>query len=41
LMEVERAAARFDFFLTPEDQDDWFKRVDRYFSERGVPVPQH
>lgn len=39
LMEVERAAARFDFFLTPEDQTDWFERVDRYFTEHGVPVP--
>lgn len=39
LMEVERAAARFDFFLTPQDQADWFARVDRYFAERGVPVP--
>jgi len=41
LMEVERAAARFDFFQTPEDQADWFTRVDRYFTERGVSVPQH
>ena len=40
LMEVERAAARFDFFLTPRDQADWFERVARYFSERGMPVPQ-
>ena len=40
LMEVERAAARFDFFLTPEDQADWFARAERYFADRGVPVPQ-
>ena len=40
LMEVERAAARFDFFLTSADQADWFARVERYFAERGVPVPQ-
>ena len=40
LMEVERAAARFDFFLTPEDQADWFARAERYFAERGVQVPQ-
>jgi len=40
LMEVERAAARFDFFLTPKDQADWFARVERYFAERGSPVPQ-
>lgn len=40
LMEVERAAARFDFFLTPQEQADWFTRVERYFAKRGVPVPQ-
>jgi outer membrane protein len=39
LMEVERAAARFDFFLTPQDQADWFARVEHYFKERGVPLP--
>jgi outer membrane protein TolC len=38
LMQVERAAARFDFFLTPEDQADWFTRLEQYFAERGVPV---
>ena len=41
LMEVERAAARFDFFMAPEDQADWFKRADRYFTERGAPLPQY
>ena len=40
LMEVERAAARFDFFLTPQDQSDWFTRVDRYFTEHGVQEQQ-
>ncbi len=40
LMDVERAAARFDFFLTPQDQIDWFARVSRYFAERGVSVPR-
>jgi outer membrane protein len=38
LMEVERAAARFDFFLTPQDQADWFERIEAYFVERGVPI---
>lgn len=37
LMEVERAAARFDFFLSPDDQASWLERVKRYFSEQGVP----
>ncbi|MDH5535208.1 MAG: TolC family protein, partial [Betaproteobacteria bacterium] len=40
LMEVERAAARFDFFLTQQDQADWLARLERYFAERGVSVPQ-
>jgi outer membrane protein len=39
LMEVERAAARFDFFLSPQDQANWFARVKHYFQQRGVPVP--
>jgi outer membrane protein len=39
LMEVERASARFDFFLTPQDQSDWFVRVERYFAEQGVAAP--
>jgi len=41
LMEVERASARFDFFLTPKDQTDWFDRLERYFSKNARPVPQH
>lgn len=41
LMEVERAAARFDFFLTPEQQANWFERVHHYFSEHGMAVPHH
>lgn len=40
LMEVERAAARFDFFLTPEEQADWFERLDRYLAEHSMPVQQ-
>jgi len=40
LMEVERAAARFDFFLTPKDQMNWFARLERYFIKCGLPVPE-
>jgi outer membrane protein len=40
LMEVERAAARFDFFLTPQDQADWFERVEHYFAQHSAPIPQ-
>lgn len=38
VMEVERAAARFDFFVTPQDQADWFIRLEKYFTSRGLPV---
>ncbi len=41
LMTVERAAARFDFFLSAQDQADWFARLENYFKERGMPVRQH
>jgi outer membrane protein len=41
LMDVERAAGRFDFFLTPQDQADWFNRVAHFFAKRGVGLPQH
>lgn len=40
LMEVERAAARFDFFLSPQDQADWFSRLENYFAKQGMPVSQ-
>ena len=40
LMEVERAAARFDFFLTPQDQQDWFTRLETYMAERSKSVPK-
>ena len=39
LMEVERAAARFDFFLTPQDQQDWFTRLEAYMTARSKSVP--
>ncbi len=41
LMEVERAAARFDFFLTQKDQTDWFERLDRYLVSHDMPEQQH
>jgi len=40
LMEVERAAARFDFFVTPQDQADWFTRLEDYFDKHGMSVSQ-
>jgi len=41
LMAVERASAHFDFFLTPQDQADWFTRLEHYFAEHGVAVPKN
>ena len=40
-MEVERAAARFDFFLNPEDQASWFERLNDYFAEHGKSMQQY
>ncbi len=37
LMEVERAANRFDFFLDSAEIEAWFDRLDRYFAELGIP----
>jgi outer membrane protein len=41
LMEVERAADRFDFFLSPQEQAEWFDRVDQYFAKHGMSVSHH
>ncbi len=37
LMEVERAANRFDFFLDKSEAEAWFDRLDRYFAELRIP----
>jgi len=34
LMELERATNRFDFFLSPEDRESWFERLDAFVAER-------
>lgn len=36
LMNVERAAGRFDFFTSVEDRDAFFDRLDQYYSEVGI-----
>jgi len=36
LMEVERAANRFDFLLSPTERAAWFDRLDRWFAARGI-----
>jgi outer membrane protein TolC len=36
LMGVQRAAGQFDFFLTPEEREAWFQRLDEYFQKADV-----
>jgi outer membrane protein TolC len=33
LMNVQRAIGRFDFGLTPEEREQWFKRIDAFFKD--------
>jgi len=41
LMEVQRAANRFDFFTSPAARNTWFERLDHYFARAGVaPWPR-
>lgn len=35
LMEVQRAAVNFDFFLSADDRAAWFERLERYFADSG------
>jgi outer membrane protein len=41
LMNVQRAAGRFDFFESPEDRDAFFQRLDAFYQARGVAPVQH
>ncbi len=36
LMEVQRAANRFDFFLGPVERDLWYERLEEYFDRAGA-----
>jgi outer membrane protein TolC len=36
LMEVQRAANRFDFFLSAEERDLWYERLEDYFDRAGA-----
>lgn len=36
LMNVERAAGRFDFFTSAEERDAFFDRLDAYYAEVGI-----
>ncbi len=40
LMEVQRAANRFDFFLSPVERDLWYERLEGYFERAGVSGPE-
>jgi outer membrane protein TolC/ABC-type uncharacterized transport system substrate-binding protein len=35
-MNVQRAAAQFDFFLTPAQREKYFHRLERFFEKAGV-----
>ncbi len=37
LMEIQRAANRFDFFFDSAETEAWFDRLDSYFAELGIP----
>ncbi len=36
LMEIQRAANRFDFFLSAAERDLWYERLEDYFDRAGV-----
>jgi outer membrane protein TolC len=38
LMEVQRAAVNFDFFLSAEDRMAWFEQLKRHFASEGNPL---
>ena len=38
LMEVERAAGRFDFFVAPGEQQEFFRRLETFYEEQGMEV---
>ena len=35
-MDVERAAGRFDFLMTQAEREEWFQRLQEFFSKSGV-----
>jgi outer membrane protein TolC len=38
LMQVQRAAGRFDFFRTAEEREDFFQRLDAFMAAEGMPT---
>ncbi len=40
LMEVERSAGRFDFFMTDADREAWLERLRRYLEDAGIRLKE-
>ena len=38
LINIERAAGQFDYFLYKEDHADWVRRVDAFFAKAGIDL---
>ncbi|MDH3689924.1 MAG: TolC family protein [Gammaproteobacteria bacterium] len=39
LMRVQRSVGEFDYFLSPQQKDDWIKRLEAFFQAVDVEVP--
>jgi outer membrane protein TolC len=39
LMEVQRAVGRFDFFLGPQQREDWFGRLEEFWRQDTIASP--
>ncbi len=40
LMKVERAAGRFRFFLSDQEREEFFERLNAFFEQAGAPAPR-
>jgi outer membrane protein TolC len=41
LMEVQRSVGSFDFFLSDEEKDRWFERLEVFWGRTGKVVPRY
>jgi len=41
LMQVQRAAGRFDYFRSPQEREDFLSRLDQLFRQKGVIVKKN
>jgi len=39
LMEVQRSVGRFDFFLGPQQREDWFGRLEKFWQQDAIVAP--